>query len=429
MRLTQLLFSSAALMASQVLTAGVGFFFWFVAARRFDQASVGFTSGAISAMMLLGALSTLGLGTLLIREMPLSPGREHRMLGAALIVSALLGGIIGAAFVLLAPLVSPEFAPLTSDAAVAVSVIVGSSLTAAGLNIDQALIGLLHPGLQLLRNVVAAGGRLALLIAGVLIGWQAGNDLMLGSWSLALFLSLAVLALLALQRGRLRSVFPPAWEVVDLRRSTALKHHILNLSIQIPGWVMPLMTVVVLSAATNARFYIAWLLVGLASFVPSAFTWSLYAGSARDRSSLARNGRFTLGFSLIAAVLSALGLWVMGGPVLALLGSAYATVAAGPLRILSLILLPTVIKAHFVTIHRVRGSLNAASIVVGGAGALEIVTATVGARLGGLTGLSIGVLAAMTIEAIVMLPTVYEAILAPLRTVAPAGADPSRGGE
>jgi O-antigen/teichoic acid export membrane protein len=429
MRFRQLIFSSATLMASQLLTAGVGFFFWFVAARRFDQASVGFTSGVISAMMLLGALSTVGLGTLLIREMPQNPGREHRMLSAALIASAVLGGIAGAGFVVIAPLLSHEFAPLTTDPRVWISVIVGSSLTAASLNADQALIGLLHPGLQLLRNAVAAAGRLGLLSGAVLLGLQAGNAVMLGSWSVALVLSLALLALLALQRGRLGSAFPPAWEVVDLRRSSALKHHILNLSIQIPGWVMPLMTVAVLSAATNARFYVAWLLVGLASFVPVAFTWSLYAGSARDLTSLARVGKITLFLSLLAAFLSAIGLWVLGHPMLSVLGSSYATVATGPLQILSITLLPSVIKAHYVTIHRVRGTLTSASIIVAGAGALEIVGATIGARLGDLTGLSLGLLAAMSLEAIVMFPTVYEAILAPQPEVAAVRGEPSWEGE
>jgi O-antigen/teichoic acid export membrane protein len=227
----------------------------------------------------------------------------------------------------------------------------------------------------------------------------------------------------------LRNAWPPAWDAVDLRRSSALKHHLLNLSIQIPGWVMPLMTVAVLSSATNARFYIAWLLVGLASFVPVAFTWSLYAGSARDRASLAHVGRITLGLSLLAAFVSAAGLWLLGGPMLSLLGSTYANVATGPLQILSLTLFPSVIKAHFVTIHRVRGTLNAASIIVAGAGILEIVAATIGAFLGNLTGLSVGLLVAMSIEAVVMLPTVYDAILARMALVAAAGPDPSWEGE
>jgi O-antigen/teichoic acid export membrane protein len=400
-------------MASQVLTAGVGFLFWVVAARRFDEPSVGFASAAISAMSLLGAVGTVGMGTLLIREMPLNPGREHRMLSAALLLSGSLGAALGAVFVLLAPLISSEFAPLTADPMIWVSVIVGTGLTAAALNMDQALVGLLRSELQLMRNIIAAGGRLLLLVAAVLAGWQAGNSAMLGSWSLALALSLAALALLATRRRRLRHAWPPAWSILDFHRAAAFQHHLLNLSIQVPGWTMPLVTLTVLSAATNAHFYLAWTLVGLASFVPAALTWALYASSSRDVSSLAPNGRITLGLSIAAAILSAIVLWLLGPLILAPLGASYAEAAAGPLPVLAMTVIPVAIKAHYVTIHRVRGTLNSASLVAGGGGLLEVVGATVGASIGGLIGLCIGLLGAMVLEAAVMLPTVYLAIVSP----------------
>jgi O-antigen/teichoic acid export membrane protein len=412
-QLRQLLYSSASLMASQVLTAGVGFLFWVVAARRFTEASVGFASAAISAMSLLGAVATVGLGTLLIREMPDNPGREHRMLSAALVLSGGIGVVLGAIFVLLAPLISSGFAPLTADPLIWLSVILGSGLTAASLNMDQALVGLLRTGLQLIRNIVAAGGRLLLLLAAGLLGWGAGSPAMLGSWSLALALSFAALALIAIRRRRLRGAFPPAWGILDFHRWTALQHHLLNLTSQVPGWVMPLVTLTVLSASTNARFYLAWTLVGLASFIPAALTTALYASSARDLSSLARNGRITLGLSFAAAVSSALVLWLAGSMILAPLGASYAEAARGPLPVLAMTLIPVAVKGHFVTVHRVLGTLNTASKVVGFAGLLEVAGATVGAQYGDLIGLSIGLLAAMLLEAAVMFPTVYRAILLP----------------
>jgi O-antigen/teichoic acid export membrane protein len=416
MRLRQLLFSSASLMASQVLTAGVGFVFWVVAARRFDEVAVGIASAGISAMSLLGAIGTVGMGTLLIREMPLNPGREHRMLSAALLLSTCLGMALGTGFVLLAAHFSTEFAPLTDDPLIGLAVIAGSGLTAAALNMDQALVGLLRSELQLVRNIVAAAGRLLLLIAAVLSGAAAGSLAMIGSWSVALALSMLALALLALRRGQLGSTLPPAWRVLHFHRGAALQHHMLNLAIQIPGWVMPLITLTVLSAATNARFYLAWMLVGLATFVPGALTWALYASSSRDISSLARNGRITLALSLAAAISSALILWLLGGRILAPLGSSYAEAASGPLPILALTLIPVAIKSHFVTIHRVRGTLNSAFLLVAAAAVGEIGGATIGAHYGDLVGLSIGLLAAMLIEAGAMVPTVYRAIVSPDRT-------------
>jgi O-antigen/teichoic acid export membrane protein len=360
-------------------------------------------------------VGTVGLGTLLIREMPLNPGREHGMLSAALVLSGSLGAALGALFVLLAPTLSHEFAPLTADPLIWLSVIVGTGLTAAGLNMDQALVGLLRSGLQLMRNIIAAAGRLLLLVGVVLAGWRAGNSAILSSWSLALALSLAALALVAMRRRGLRAAWPPAWSILDFHRTAALQHHILNLTAQLPGWTMPLITLTVLSAATNARFYLAWTLVGFASFVPVALTWALYAGSSRDLSSLAANGRITLALSLVAAVGSALVLWLLGPWILAPLGGSYAEAAAGPLPVLAMTLIPVAIKSHYVTIHRVEGTLTSASLVAGGGAVLEMAGGTVGAGFGGLIGLCIGLLAAMLLEAAIMLPTVYRAILSPRR--------------
>jgi O-antigen/teichoic acid export membrane protein len=400
-------------MASQLLTAGLGFLFWVLAARQFDEQSVGFASAAISAMSLLGTVGTVGLGTLLIREMPLNPGREHRMVSAALLLSGGLGAALGAIFVLLAPVLSREFAPLTADPLIWLSVIVGCALTAASLNLDQALVGLLHSGIQLMRNIVAAAGRLLVLVGATLLGWRAGNAAMLGSWSLALGLSMAAVAILVIGRRRLRSAFPPAWRILGVQRGAALQHHLLNLSSQAPGWIMPLITVTVLSAATNARFYLAWTLVGLASFVPGALCWALYASASRDFSSLARNGRITLGLSIAAAAASMLVLWLFGSLILTPLGPSYAEAAAGPLPLLAVTLIPVAIKSHFVTIHRVQGTLNSASLVVAGAGLLEVAGAAVGAHYADLIGLSVGLLTAMLLETAVMFPTVSRAILVP----------------
>jgi hypothetical protein len=76
-------------------------------------------------------------------------------------------------------------------------------------------------------------------------------------------------------------------------------------------------------------------------------------------------------------------------------------------------LVPVAIKSHYLTIHRVRGTLRTATLVAGGGAMLEISGAAVGASYGDLIGMGIGLLAAMLLEVAVMLPTVYRAIISP----------------
>ncbi len=52
------------------LNAVTGLGFWFVAARTFDESTVGVNAALVSTMMLVSALSTLGLSNALIRFIP-----------------------------------------------------------------------------------------------------------------------------------------------------------------------------------------------------------------------------------------------------------------------------------------------------------------------------------------------------------------------
>jgi hypothetical protein len=65
-----------------------------------------------------------------------------------------------------------------------------------------------------------------------------------------------------------------------------------------------------------------------------------------------------------------------------------------------------VIKDHYIAIHRIHGTvLQAAKLCLVG-GAMELGFAAVGGIYGGLTWVALGGLAALTIEAVVMAPTI-----------------------
>ena len=61
-----LLTNAGSLFGSSVVTAALGFAFWWLAARTVPIAEVGAASAAVSAMTFLGTAGMFGLGTLLI---------------------------------------------------------------------------------------------------------------------------------------------------------------------------------------------------------------------------------------------------------------------------------------------------------------------------------------------------------------------------
>src|SRR5205807_241139 len=95
-----LLINAGSLIGSTGVTSVLGFVYWWFAARQNSPEVIGFASAVISAMTLLGTLGMLGLGTLLIGELPHRQGKEASLISAALILVGAVGGCLGIAYAL-----------------------------------------------------------------------------------------------------------------------------------------------------------------------------------------------------------------------------------------------------------------------------------------------------------------------------------------
>src|SRR5947209_7050810 len=134
-----MLINSGSLIGTTFITSALGFVYWWLAARMFSPEAVGLASAAVSAMMLLATISLLGLGTLLIGELPRQPGKERSLISTMLIVVGVAGGIAGVGFVILTTLVSQDLQSLKSSPASIAIFAAGVSLTSVTLVLDQAL--------------------------------------------------------------------------------------------------------------------------------------------------------------------------------------------------------------------------------------------------------------------------------------------------
>jgi O-antigen/teichoic acid export membrane protein len=120
-----------------------------------------------------------------------------------------------------------------------------------------------------------------------------------------------------------------------------------------------------------------------------------------------------LWLSIAAGLASAIGLWILGPIVLELFGRGYSVAGSEALFALPLTLFGVAIKGHYVTIHRVRGTVSVATRVVAVAAVMEVVGGYIGGRIDGLRGLGIGVVVAIALESIPMLPILYREIIRP----------------
>ena len=405
-----MLINAGSLVGTSAVTSVLGFTYWWLAARQFPPQVVGLASASISAMTLLGTFGMVGLGTLLIGELPRQKGKAASLISTALIVVGGVGGVLGTIFAVGAPYVSHDFQALRASPQAVLLFAVGVSLTAIGLVLDQALIGLLRGELQLWRNVLFAVTKLVALFA-ISLWWSHAAGLTIyATWATGNVVSLAVLAGFAMLKGKwhIRSSLPYRGLLRKLGPA-ALEHHLLNLTFQTPALTLPILVTVMLSATTNAWFYVSWMIAGFGFFVPYALATVLYVENSAQPTLLARKARITIGLATLAAVLLNCLLLLAAQQILALFGHIYADQAVWSLRILGLGAFPLVIRDHYIALCRIQNRVAHATLPLAAGVLLELAAAALGAHLGGLLGLSLGWVVAVCVEAMFMSRTVYKA--------------------
>jgi O-antigen/teichoic acid export membrane protein len=408
-RNSAILGNTGSLMATTAATSVLGFAYWWLAARMFVPAAVGLASAAISMMMLLGIVGMFGLGTLLISELPRRTEQAHALIVTSLVAAGAASAVLGWLFAGLAPHVSPELAILARDPASTILFTAGVVLTAVTLVLDQAAIGLLRGQLQLGRNLVFTMGKLGLLyVAAVAVDHPSGMTIYATwFWGNALSL-LAVAGIVRWRGGGARA--GPDWRLLRRLRHEAWRHHLLNLALQSPGFVFPVLVTVLMSASVNASFYAAFMLVSFVYMVPTHLATVLHAVGSSAPTALASRLRLTLLLSLAIGTVAAATLVLAGPFLLGLFGRVYADEAVVPLRILSLGVFPLIVKVHYVAVSRVLGRLREAAGWMAIGGLLEIGLAVAGAQLWHLSGFCLGIVAGLVLQAGFVGPVVLRAL-------------------
>ncbi len=398
--------NAALLYATTVVTSLLGFFYWFIAARMASVQAVGTASAIQSAAQFLAIFCVLGLSTLLVSELASDRERARSMiLTATVLVTAfsLVASVIaGLALGLLSPALRPG---LIGPIRIGTFVVLGT-LSTTLIVLDDSCIGLFRGDLQLRRNVIFAVVKLALLPF-MILWWPdpAGTELVI-AWVVGLAVSLIVIAtgLGMLTRGQKTRLDIP--RLID-RRRLIVGHHSLNLSIQTPRLILPVMVATVVGTQANAAFTAALLVVSFVGVIPVHLSTVLFALSPGDELAMHREVRVTMRICLVLAAIAAPFFLVFSRSILGLFGPIYQT-ASPALIVLGLTILPAAIKSHYVAINRVRGRMQQAAYLTLIGACLEVGLATGGAMLYGITGVALGFLFALIIEATYFSPVVFS---------------------
>lgn len=390
----------------------MGFVYWAVAARLFSPRVVGYGSATLSAALLLGTIGMFGLGTLLIGELPGRTLRRGSLVMAALLTSGLISVVLGLGFAAIASSVSSSFALIAGTPLRALLVTFTVVVTAVSMVFDQATIGVFRGELQLFRNFVFSLAKLLLLpVTAIVLHDQFGAGITV-SYAAGMALSLAAVAI-QLRRTGSTVLCRPDWSVLRGLGRTALAHNWLNLALQLPHTLIPVMVTIIISPSANAAFYAAWLLGGFVYLIPQHLSTVLFAVAAANPRAIPRKLRFTLKVSVVVGLPISIALALGSHLALGLFGASYAAVAALPLTILLLGYLPTIPKVHYIAVCRATGKVSRAAAVLMSFAVMEVAAAALGCVLHGLIGLSLALLTVWIIEGIATTPPIVKAAIGP----------------
>jgi O-antigen/teichoic acid export membrane protein len=400
------------LLGAQVIGAVLGLVFWILAARLVDAHEVGVAAAAISAQTLLGIMTVLGIGTVLISDLPLhDPRRQRQLVLRGLLVVGLFSAVVGGALVALSPLFTENLREALGDPFGATAFVIGVVAAAWAIVVDEAALGVKRSAVQVHRNLLASSLRFPITAVLLALGLTDAHVLQF-CWVLPLAVSVpfALWRLRLPRRTRGTAPGPTLRADVVTYRGHALRNHALSLSLASASQMVPVIAGVTLASVANAEFAIAWLMATFVFLPPYLLAIALFAHGANvSTEEFRKSMEKTLPASLLLSALLCVGAWVLGEPVLLIFGGDYASESWKILALLVPAGLWMCFKDHLVALWRSQRRFGLATKLAGAALLIEITGATIGAIVGGAVGLCVGWLVAMAVEAVLSVPWLREA--------------------
>ena len=330
------------------LDVGFGFLFWALAARLFSVSDVGIATALIASIGLVIAISRLGFDMSIIRFMP---SHDHsRVFNSCLWITTAATIVVGIIYIAAIDFISPNIAFIRDYALFFILFAIVNSFT---LTTGNAFLSIRKANLKFIQNLIM-GVRLPLLLLFVFLG------------SLGIFYSFgvayivgAVFALLIIP-----GYFPLSlnidWEFIRKTLRFSSLNYLTGLFQMVPGLVMPIIIVNLVSPKDAALYYIAFAIGNLVLIIPDAMSMSFLVEGSHGVN--LREGMIrTLAASYAVLVPAILFIFFFGNILLGFFGKDYQA-AFDLLRVIVVSSLFVTIYLVFISIQFIR--LKAGAMVV-----------------------------------------------------------------
>jgi O-antigen/teichoic acid export membrane protein len=392
-----------ALVLSSGVSSAIGMLFWVLAARLFEQDTVGVNSAALSAVTLLASASHLNLGNAILRFVPVSDRRRALVVGC-FAVGLGWGAVVGLGFGIGANLWAPDLVAAFGHPALIAFYVISVPIWTVFVLQDSALTAIKRAPLVLVENLVFALLKIALLVVAAWLGLTFG--IAVGTLAATFLLVLAVTSYLARALRRQAAPAPHTVQTVTARDLTGFVgvDYAGNVAWQTAVFGLPLIVIALTDAGGAAVYGMAWQITYALYLVASGMGKSMVAHSAAGDSAAierARRGMDRKAITLVlpGAVVVAVGSYL----ILSVFGRTYAETGALLLALLALSAIPNVVTNSALWEARVRRNRAVQFGLPAATSAAVIVSTLVLIPTMGITGAGWAWLAAQTVAATAIL--------------------------
>ncbi len=383
------------LIASQLSTLILGFFFWIIAAKYYTPHQIGIVSAIISSMLLITMISTLGFNTSLVFYLPRNRNASM-ILNSCLIVSIIASLIFSLTFIsgldLWVPLLKPELGSL-KPAMFFIAITVASTIS---MLISSAFRAGRRSSFQMTKDTFFGLVKIFPLplfacfgAVGIFLSWGIGT-------MLAVLLGFILLSKVWQYSPKL--VLDP---IIESMVGYSAANYIAEIFYSVPRLALPIIIVNLISAEDAGFFYIAMTVAGLLHGISNSISNSLLA-EASNTGKLWSNVRKAVRFNVALLIPGLLLFIIFGKFVLTLFNPSYAMNASTTLIILAVASLPYSLVSIFNT---VRNAQKRVSSVVKINVTIALITLALSMLLIplGIEGVAAAFLASYTIAALVII--------------------------
>lgn len=328
---------------SSGLTGLLGFAYWTVTAWKYDEATVGSNSAAISMMVLVAAIAQLNLSSAVVRFVPPAGHRTKQLVAGVYVLSGCVALVVGTCSLKVVGLVSPQTDFLDGFGAQAMFVFATVTYTIFVIQ-DGVLTALHRTAMVPLTNLFFVLAKLGLVVLlATAMPWHG----IFASWALAL--GAMVLAVGVFVFGwaipRHERDLPEGVDVLPPGRHLAhfiAFDYVGEICAIAAMTLMPILVISVLGAEQNAYYSIAWFIAYSLHQVSFNMGMSLVVESSVKQSDLAQHVRHVLSHTIWLLATAVAVVWLVAPFLLGVFGESYRD-ADETLRLLALAALPNLV--------------------------------------------------------------------------------------